>query len=586
LDFHQLTVFIVIILLVISLYKEWVNPALSFFGAVIILLLSGVLSPDEALNGLANQQVAIIFLLMLITAGIRSIFGGNFFIKLFSDTLSPKRFMLRMMVSVSTLSAFLNNTPIVAFMIPYVRDWADRNNHPSSKFLIPLSFATIAGGMITVIGTSTNLILLGLINEYDQQSLQYSDFIYLGMIVTLFTWIYFYFFGFKLLPSNTPKIDNIKNHIKEYIVETVVFDSSPLVGKSVTDAGLRKLKDLFLVEIIRGDRVISPVAPDEVLKANDYLFFSGNTQSIFNLINEDNGLKIPKEDRMESRKQFDFTEAVIPANSDLIGTRIKDSDFRKRYNASIVALHRNGKRVSGKVGEMTLSGGDFLLLLVGENSRSTIQERNLFLISKPLKVLKKKPWWISTIGVLSFVALVLGITGVVPLFTACLLILLALVLSQVLNLAEIRKQLDLNLLLVLVCSLAIGVALVKSGAGDSIANFMLTYVQGFGIIPIIATLFIATTLLTALITNAAAVSIMFPIAMSLSHFTGIPSTPFFIAIAFAASGDFITPIGYQTNLMVYGPGGYSFKDFFKVGLPLTIIYMITCIGFISWYYHL
>ncbi|MCB0494225.1 MAG: SLC13 family permease, partial [Cyclobacteriaceae bacterium] len=186
-DFHQLIVFVVIILLVISLYKEWVNPALSFFGAVIILLLSGVLSPDEALKGLANQQVAIIFLLMLITAGVRSIFGGEFFLKLFSDTLSPKRFMLRLMVSVSTLSAFLNNTPIVAFMIPYVKDWADRNNHPSSKFLIPLSFATITGGMVTVIGTSTNLILLGLINEYDQQSLQYSDFVYLGIIVTLFT---------------------------------------------------------------------------------------------------------------------------------------------------------------------------------------------------------------------------------------------------------------------------------------------------------------------------------------------------------------------------------------------------------------
>lgn len=585
-DFHQLIVFVVIILLVISLYKEWVNPALSFFGAVIVLLLTGVLSPDEALKGLANQQVAVIFLLMLITAGVRSIFGGEFFLKLFSDTLSPKKFMLRMMVSVSTLSAFLNNTPIVAFMIPYVKDWADRNNHPSSKFLIPLSFATITGGMVTVIGTSTNLILLGLINEYDQQSLQYSDFIYLGIIVTLFTWVYFYFFGFNLLPSNSPRIDNIKSHIKEYIVETVVFNDSPLVGKSVADAGLRNLKDLFLVEIIRGDRVISPVAPNEILNANDYLFFSGNTQSIFNLINEDNGLKIPKEDRMESRGQFNFTEAVIPANSDLIGMRIKDSDFRKRYNASIVALHRNGKRVSGKVGEMTLSGGDFLLLLAGDNPRSTIQERNLFLISKSLKVFKKRPWWVNTIGLLSFVALGLGITGVVPLFTACLLILLTLVLSKVLNLTEIRRQLDLNLLLVLVCSLAMGVALVKSGAADSIANFILTYIQGFGIIPIIAALFIVTTLLTALITNAAAVSIMFPIAMSLSHFTGIPSTPFFIAIAFAASGDFITPIGYQTNLMVYGPGGYSFKDFFKVGLPLTIIYMITCIGFIAWYYQL
>ncbi|MEQ9413404.1 MAG: SLC13 family permease, partial [Cyclobacteriaceae bacterium] len=338
----------------------------------------------------------------------------------------------------------------------------------------------------------------------------------------------------------------------------VVFGDSPLVGKSVADADLRNLKDLFLVEIIRGDRVISPVAPNEILKANDYLFFSGNTQSIFNLINEDNGLKIPKEDRMGYRGQFNFTEAVIPANSDLIGTRIKDSDFRKRYNASIVALHRNGKRVSGKVGEMTLSGGDFLLLLSGDNPRSTIQERNLFLISKSLKVFKRRPWWISTIGLLSFVVLALGITGVVPLFTACLLILLTLVLSKVLNITEIRRQLDLNLLLVLVCSLAIGVALVKSGAADSIANFILTYIQGFGIIPIIVSLFIVTTLLTALITNAAAVSIMFPIAMSLSHFTGVSSTPFFIAIAFAASGDFITPIGYQTNLMVYGPGGYSF----------------------------
>ncbi|MBX2943860.1 MAG: SLC13 family permease [Cyclobacteriaceae bacterium] len=585
-DFHQLIVFVVIILLVVSLYKEWINPSLSFFGTVVVLLLSGVLTPNEALMGLANQQVAVIFLLMLITAGIRSIFGGEFFLKLFSDTLAPKKFMLRMMVSVSTLSAFLNNTPIVAFMIPYVKDWADRNNHPSSKFLIPLSFATIAGGMITVIGTSTNLILLGLINEYDQKSLQYSDFIYLGMIVTLFTWIYFYFFGFNLLPSNTPRIDNVKSHIKEYIVETVVFDGSPLVGKSIADAGLRKLKDLFLVEIIRGDRLISPVSPDETLKVNDYLFFSGNTKSIFNLINEDNGLKIPKEDRVESRGQFNFTEAVIPANSDLIGTRIKDSDFRKRYNASIVALHRNGKRVSGKVGEMTLSGGDFLLLLAGENPRGTIHERNLFLISKSLKLFTKRPWWITTIGIISFALLALGITGVIPLFTACLLILLAFVLSKVLNLVEIRRHLDLNLLLILVCSLAIGVALVKSGAGDSVASFMLTYIQDFGIISIIATLFIATTLLTALITNAAAVSIMFPIAMSLSHFSGVSSTPFFIAIAFAASGDFITPIGYQTNLMVYGPGGYSFKDFFKVGLPLTIIYMITCISFISWYYGL
>lgn len=585
-DFKQVYVIVVIVLLVISLYKEWINPALSFFGAVVCLLIPGILTPEEALKGLANPQIAIIFLLMLITSGLRSLFGGGFFQYIFTDQLSPKQFLLRMMVSVSSVSAFLNNTPIVALMIPYVRDWAERNNHPGSKFLIPLSFATITGGMITVIGTSTNLILLGLISEFDQPLLIFTDFVYLGIIVTLITWAYFYFVGYRLLPANTTKIENLKRNIKEYIIETEIFADSPLIGKSIKDAGLRNLKDLFLVEIIRGDQIISPVSPEERLKENDYLFFSGNTRSIFNLIKADNGLRISKEDLLESHGQFNFTEAVIPANSDLIGVRIKDSDFRKKYDASIVALHRNGKRVSGKVGEMVLAGGDFLLLLTGENAERQFDERNLFMISKPVRIERGRSWWLKGVGLLIFASLILGITGVVPLFSACLAIMLTLIVARVLNISEIKRQLDLNLLMVLVCSLALGVALVKSGAAQTMASTLLDYTNQMGVISVIAVLFIVTTLLTALITNAAAVSIMFPIAMSLSQLSGTESTPFFIAIAFAASGDFITPIGYQTNLMVYGPGGYSFKDFFKVGLPLALIYLITCVGFIAWYYGL
>ena len=235
---------------------------------------------------------------------------------------------------------------------------------------------------------------------------------------------------------------------------------------------------------------------------------------------------------------------------------------------------------------MTLSGGDFLLLLTGENARSAIHERNLFLISTPKKVEKNKPWWLKSLGIVSLLSLVLGVIGVIPLFIACLFILLAMVATKLLNLPEIRRQLDLSLLMILVCSLAIGVALVKSGAAHIVAGALFSYIEPFGTIPVIIALFISTTLLTALITNAAAVSIMFPIAMSLASLTDISTTPFFIAIAFAASGDFITPIGYQTNLMVYGPGGYSFKDFFRVGFPLTILYMVTCISFISWYYQL
>ena len=180
------------------------------------------------------------------------------------------------------------------------------------------------------------------------------DFLYLGLIVTVMGWAYLYYIGYALLPSNENKIEELREHLKEYIVETEIFPGSILIGKTVKDAGLRKLQDVFLVEIIRDDEIISPVSPDETLEASDLLFFSGNTEAIYNLIKEDNGLRIPKQDKLEVEGQFHFVEAVIPANSNLIGVQIKDSDFRKIFNASIIAIHRNGKQVPGKVGEMIL----------------------------------------------------------------------------------------------------------------------------------------------------------------------------------------------------------------------------------------
>lgn len=584
-SFDQFVVVAVILLLIVLLYKEWINPALSFFGAVVIFLLAGILTPEEALSGLSNQQVAVIFLLMLITSGIRLLYGDTFFFRIFHDRLSPKQFLFRMMATVSSVSAFLNNTPIVAFLIPHVRDWAERNKQPASKFLIPLSHATIAGGMITVIGTSTNLILQGLISQYHLPLLRFSDFLFLGLAVTVLVWLYYMVVGFRLLPAHTPGLETLKTNIKEYIVETEIFPGSPISGKSVKDAGLRNLKDLFLVEILRGTEVISPVSPDEVLAANDVLFFSGHTSSILGLIRDDNGLRLLKEDRLNAMGQLHFTEAVIPANSDLIGTRIRLSDFRNRYNASIIAIHRNGKRVSGKVGETVLAGGDFLLLLTGEAYQTYRDERNLYLISPPVKIKTRKPWWQNLLGLFVLAGLMSGILGALPLFTACLVLLAALVGLRILSVTEIRRQIDLSLLTVLVSSLAIGTALVKSGAANLLASWILNVGIGWGIYPVLVVLFVTTTVVTSLVTNAATVAIMFPIALSLSQLMGMEGTPFFVTIAFAASGDFITPIGYQTNLMVYGPGGYSFRDFFKVGLPLTLLYMITCISFIAWYYH-
>lgn len=584
LSFAQFYVLAIVVFLVLSLYREWLNPSLIFFIATVALMLGGIITPSELLRGLSNQQIVLIFLLVLVTAGIRAIFGAELFSKIFSQQLSPKAFLFRMMAFVSSTSAFLNNTPIVAFMIPYVKDWSERTGNPASKFLIPLSFATILGGMITVIGTSTNLVLNGLIAEYNLPLLGFRDFAYLGLLVTFVGGTYLYFIGYKLLPANPNEIEALRENLKEYIVETEIARGSSLIGKTVKEAGLRNLQDVFLVEIIRSEKVISPVSPEEILEPGDALFFSGNTQSIYKLIKEDNGLTVPEEDGQD--EQFNFVEAVIPANSALVGVRIKDSDFRKQYNASIIAIHRNGKRVPGKVGEMHLAGGDFLLLLADANRQNGNHEKDLFFLSVPKKVKEKKSSWKTLIGIASFALLIAGVAGILPIFEVSLLILCGLVFFGVLNIMEIRRELDLSLLMILVCSLAIGVALEKSGTADLIATALISSGKSFGSIAVLSALFLVTIFLTALITNAAAVSIVFPIAMSIAEQMGLPHTPFFIAIAFAASGDFMTPIGYQTNLMVYGPGGYTFKDFLKVGAPLTLVYTVICIAFISYFYKL
>jgi di/tricarboxylate transporter len=585
-DFTQIYVLGVVVFLVYALYKELFNPALTFFICTVAFLLPGVITPAELLKGLANQQIVLIFLLVLVTAGIRLIYGSALFARVFNPKLKPKAFLLRVMLTVASISPFLNNTPIVAFMIPYVKDWSEKTGHPASKFLIPLSFATVLGGMLTVIGTSTNLVLNGLIGEYGLPLLDFRDFLFLGLAVTVMGLAYLYFIGYNLLPSNANRLEKVRENLKEYIVETEVFAGSKLAGKSVKEAGLRNLQDLFLVEIIRAGDVILPVSPGELLHEGDLLFFSGNTQAIFNLIKDDNGLRIPEQDNLEVAGQFHFVEAVIPADSDLVGVRIKDSDFRSRYDASIIAIHRNGKQVPGKVGETSLAGGDFLLLLAGEGHDQAQHGNDLFYVSAPRKIASKKAPWLKWAGYAAFAFLILGITEVLPLFNVCVGILVGFVLLGVLNIVEIRRELDLSLLMVLVCSLAIGVALEKSGTAALIASVLINTGKQVGPVAMLTALFLVTTVLTSLITNAAAVSIVFPIAMSMAAQLQLPSTPFFVAIAFAASGDFMTPIGYQTNLMVYGPGGYTFRDFVRVGTLLTVLYIAICVTFISFYYNL
>jgi len=570
--------------LVVVLYKNLLRPSLAFIIISLLFIGFQIITIEDFLKGLSNKQIILIFLLIILTSGIQKNLGKGFFYSLFKKSLSPFQFRLRMMVAVSGLSSMLNNTPVVAFMIPYVKSWSESNGLSASKFLIPLSFATILGGMITIVGTSTNLVLNGLIVQSGLDSLLYSDFLYLGLIVTILGIVYLAIFSEKLLPNTKPNKDTFLDQLNEYLVETRVKTNSPLIGKTIEEAGLRHLKDLFLVEIKRGDRNIAAVSSDRLIHADDLLFFAGNTQSILDLINDDNGLEIPDTSHLLSNGFSAMTEAVIPSGSTLVGSTIKELGFRDRYKASIISVYRKGEKVKGNLGETILKEGDLLLLLCSNDFSKLNSSRDLIALSKSGEVNTELSFKKTLPSILSIVILLIGIFGLIDLFLAAFLGIIIMTLFKVINLNQLKSSIDLDLLIILVSALAVGLAIQKSGTASLLVGEISSVFNGLSEIWGIGVLFLMTLGLTSLITNAAAVSIMFPVSYEMGLGYGGDLTPFFMSIAFAASADFMTPIGYQTNLMVLGPGNYKFSDYTKIGLPLTILYSVVVISFIYLYY--
>ncbi len=368
-----------VLLLIIALFSNWARPSTLFLGAIFIFLLFKVLTPEEVLKGLANKQIAIVFLLVMLVCGFRKSFGNNYFNYLFKPSLRPKQFLMRMMLFVSAVSPFINNTPIIAFMVPYVKEWLDKKGWPVSKYMIPLCFATVMAGMITVVGTSSSLLLAGLISEAGLPGLNYKDFLFLGVLITVSGFLYLYTLGYFILPDKKSATVEMEENIKEYVVETIVEPHSNLIGSTITTARLRNLKDIFLFEINREGISISPVSPEEKIYKGDKLFFSGYTGAIAQLMKNGNGLSLPDAEALNKYKHHQCIEAIIPVNSSLISKKVKDTDFRKRFNASIIALHREGKRITGSVGETELNAGDLLLLL--GNEKIPPHHADLFLLT-------------------------------------------------------------------------------------------------------------------------------------------------------------------------------------------------------------
>jgi len=587
-SFEAVLVLIIIIFMLVSLYLELAQPALIFLIAVTIMYFSGTITLKEILSGLSNENIVLIFLLIVISDIIKKTgVMDNLVNRILRPNLKLSGFSGRLSYFVGALSAFINNTPLVALMMPYVYNWAKRNKIATSKVMLPLSYAAIAGGTITLIGTSTNLIVNGLSMETGQPSLNLFDFAYVGLPAMILTGLYLTLVAPRVLPNRTDILADYAQKSREYLVETIVPSKSGLMGKSIEKGKLRNLKGLYLVQIIRQDEIIAPVSPKEVIYEGDRLFFAGDTMTILELMESNKNLILPYGQSMMQETENNIIEVIVTNNSRLVHQTAKSSNFRKKYDAAIIAIQRNGEKLSGKLGEITFKFGDLLLLIAGKSFNRYTENEQDFLVTSKVKEIQSIPRWKKIVffgGVL--VAFVLATLKILPLFISLLVMIGVAALIKMVKFPQLKAAIDLNLLFILVLALAFGKAITNSGVAEITSDFLFK-IFGTNPLVVIIILYVVTNITSMFVTNAAAVSIIFPIAFAAySNFQNISFTPFILTIAIAASAEFMTPFGYQTNLMVYGPGNYQFKDYIKICLPLTLMFFILTISILGYIYHL
>ncbi len=545
-----------------------------FLGGLLVLMVAGVLNPGEAFNGLGNPGLVTVGVLYVVVAGLEDTGGIRWIVqRLLGRPRSLGHAQLKLMSPVAVMSALLNNTPVVAMLIPAVREWARKNDLASSKLMIPLSYAAILGGTCSLIGTSTNLVVNGLLLEQmPGAGLQMFDLAWVGLPVAIAGIAFVFATSRWLLPERRPAIAQFSKP-REYSVEMLVDRDGPLVGRSIEEAGLRHLSGMYLIEIDRNETVLPAVSPREVLQGGDRLVFVGMPDSVVEL-QKIRGLTPATSQVFKlhgPRSQRMLFEAVVSDHCRLIGQSIRQGRFRLRYNAVVIAVARGGRRLRQKVGDIVLQPGDTLLL---EARPSFIeQQRNSreFLLVSRLEDSSPPKYERAPVALALLAAMIASVTlGWLSMLEAAMLAATGMLVTRCTGIERARQSIDWSVLLVIAAAFGIGRALETTGVAAATAHGL---VDLAGAVPWInlAAIYVATALFTALITNNAAAVLMFPIALAVAGDVGSDPMPFVIAVMIAASASFATPIGYQTNLMVLGPGGYHFADFLKIGLPLNIV---------------
>lgn len=563
-----------ILITLIALLVKFQQHTTAIFGGVLLLIFAfGWIDSATLLGNAANEGLATLVLLILISYALEKTSVLTHLTRhLFSK--SERSSIIRTIAFSGVSSAVLNNTAVVAAMISSIQK---NHNINTSRILLPMCFAATLGGTMTLIGTSTNLVVNSMWMKQGHEAIGFFDLTAIGIVVFAVGSVILYFTSLLL-----PNREMVKEPVEEYFVEAKIESSSSLVGKTVEEAGLRNLMDLFLVEIVRGDRLIAPVSHSRVLQAGDKLLFSGNVKKI-QVLNQFPGLTLFAQ-KIGLHTQ-ELTEVVIKQDSTLVGHTLKNTGFRAKFDAAVVAIRRENDQVSGRLGEVSLRAGDILLLSTGEDfaSRSNLH-KNFFILSgvTPDNMISG---WREKLVVFGFIAMIVAsvITGK-SLFDLSLFLFATLLFTGCISVNEVKRQFPMGIWVIVVSALCLANAMQSVGLDAQVAKFAASTLVGHGPIWILLGVMVMTIGITELLTNNAAAALMFPIAYSLATGMGIDPFPIIMAVCFGASCSFISPFGYQTNLMVYNTGIYRLQDFAKVGGLITLAFVLVCAIMIPFIY--
>ncbi|EOV0104104.1 SLC13 family permease [Vibrio vulnificus] len=557
---------IVLVTLLVLLATTNARPASLFMLAVMSLYLFGEISLEELTSNITNHSVLTLITLMLASLALEK---SQLLSWISTKVFHRSYFKTILLLGISTAlsSALLNNTAVVATLMGAVK----RNQeHPAQKLLLPLSYFAILGGTLTLIGTSTNLVVNALLVDTDLPSLNFLTFFPVGAILvvvvgSVVVW------SSRCLAGNNSVI--LEKH--NYFIDAEVAIGSKLVGKSVQQNRLRALDGLFLVEIVRGGQLISPVTPETVINAKDKLIFAGDVKQVKQLQMFE-GLMLFSDDIQVL--ESNLTEVIISPESILVSKSLKSTEFRSRFDAAVVAISRDGERLSGKLGEQTLRAGDKLVLAVGADfEKRQNLSRNFFFLSGKAIVQPLTGWQNVLVIAGFFAAILASVFFPISLLEAMSGYLMMLIFADALDSSTIRRRFPFELWLILVCALCLAQAFTNSGLASWISHSLFDVLDGYSVFIALAVVFMTTLILTEMITNTAAAAIVLPVGIALAKAYGVQPTPFIMAVAYAASASFLTPYGYQTNLMVMNAGSYKVKDFVKVGWKVSLTYTITAL---------